>query len=112
MVEGYRVIAMEWPAQSPDSNPIENLWSILDQRTKKRKLSNEKALFEALVEGWNGLPQSLLVSLVESMPRRIEAVIAAKGYATKYILLEVHFFHYIHKLYIFQTELNLSFIRF
>ena len=46
--EDYSVPVIDWPAQSPDLNPIENLWSILDQRTKFRKPSNEKALFECL----------------------------------------------------------------
>lgn len=75
---------LDWPAQSPDLNPIENLWSILDQRCKNRKPANEEELFNRLKEEWESLPTSMLQSLCESMPRRLQAVIDAKGYATKY----------------------------
>lgn len=73
-----------WPAQSPDLNPIENLWSILDQRLKDRVPNNKDELFEVLLKAWRELPNELLTNLVESMPRRCQAVINAKGYATKY----------------------------
>ena len=75
---------MWWPAQSPDLNPIENLWSILDRRLKNRKCNSEAELFQVLQDGWKDLPVSLLDNLATSMPRRIAAVLAAKGMPTKY----------------------------
>ena len=75
---------MDWPSQSPDLNPIENLWSILDSKLKSRKPNNKTELFQVLSDGWKALDPFLLNSLVESMPRRCQAVINAKGYATKY----------------------------
>jgi hypothetical protein len=41
-------------------------------------------LEEALSATWDALPSSLFESLVESMPRQIEACIAADGWYTKY----------------------------
>lgn len=41
-------------------------------------------LWGRVVETWNALTASECTSLVESMPRRIAAVIAAKGGHTKY----------------------------
>jgi hypothetical protein len=73
-----------WPAQSPDLNPIENLWSILDQRLRDRACNNEDDLFRIIEEGWRSLEPALLTSLVDSMPRRCQAVIDSKGLATKY----------------------------
>lgn len=73
-----------WPAQSPDLNPIENLWSILEHRLRSRTCNNEVELFNILQEGWNALESSLLTKLVDSMPRRCQAVIDSNGYATKY----------------------------
>ena len=75
---------MVWPSQSPDLNPIENLWSCLDRNLKHRQPANSDELFALLQEGWRALDVKLLTSLVESMPRRCQAVIDAQGYATKY----------------------------
>ena len=73
-----------WPSQSPDLNPIENLWSILDQRLKERDCNTEEQLYQIIKEGWEALEPDLLTKLADSMPRRCQAVIDNKGYATKY----------------------------
>lgn len=78
------VPVLEWASQSPDLNPIENLWSILDSATKNRRPANEIQLMQILTDAWNELPVDLLERLVDSMPRRCQAVIDANGYATKY----------------------------
>ena len=44
----------------------------------------QQALKEALIEGLNALPNSLFKACADSMPDRIKAVIAAKGWHTKY----------------------------
>ena len=75
---------MDWPSQSPDLNPIENLWAILDKSCKTRRPNNEVELFQILQDAWRALPVSLLDDLVSSMPRRCQAVIDAEGRATKY----------------------------
>ena len=75
---------MDWPAYSPDLNPIENLWAILKQRMRDRKCRNEDELWEYVQEAWYNLPVEMLAGLIDSMQRRCRAVIEKKGYPTKY----------------------------
>lgn len=71
------------PASSPDLNPIENLWSIVKGRM--RGLNPTTAQFYTEIEkAWNAIDPAVCVKLVESMPRRMDAVIKAKGMQTKY----------------------------
>ncbi len=79
-----KIKTFDWPPQSPDLNPIENLWSILDGRLKDRKPQSEQELFDMLGDAWYELPVDLLTKLADSMPRRCQAVIKNKGYPTKY----------------------------
>ena len=83
-IEEENIPTLEWPAQSPDLNPIENLWSILDQRLKRRQVNNCQELFRTLNDEWKRLPVDLLERLVASMPSRCQAVIDSEGWPTKY----------------------------
>lgn len=73
-----------WPSQSPDLNPIENLWGHLDRQVMDRRPNSEEELYNILEEGWKALSVTYLTKLVDSMPRRIQAVIDNNGWATKY----------------------------
>jgi hypothetical protein len=50
----------------------------------KRRPKNEEELFKVVEEVWKNIDATYLKKLVESMPKRLEAVIAAKGNITKY----------------------------
>jgi len=75
---------LEWPAQSPDLNPIEHLWFILDQKIRQNNKSNKVTFMDELKRQWDLLPNSLLHTLVESLPNRLKRVIDNKGGETKY----------------------------
>jgi len=77
---------LDWPAQSPDLNPIENLW-----RQVKLMLSRFDSPPIGLAELWDRtasvfsqITASECVSLYETMPSRMAAVIKAKGRWTKF----------------------------
>ncbi|XP_071000052.1 uncharacterized protein [Oncorhynchus clarkii lewisi] len=75
---------LEWPSQSPDLNPIENLWRDLKIAVQRRSPSNLTELERICREEWEKFPKYRCAKLVASYPRRLEAVIAAKGASTKY----------------------------
>ena len=77
---------LPWPAQSPDLNPIENLWDELERKVRKHKPlpKNKDDLWRILQEEWLNLDENIYKNLVDSMPRRIAAVIENKGCPTKY----------------------------
>lgn len=78
---------LDWCAQSPDLNPIENLWSYLKQALKRNYDSpapNLKVLWERVQFTWYNIPNEYCERLVASMPRRLTAVAKAKGRWTKY----------------------------
>ena len=71
----------DWPAQSPDLNPIEHLWDELERWLQVRpdRPTSVPDLTNALVTEWKQGPVAMFQHLVESFPRRVLAVIAAKG---------------------------------
>jgi hypothetical protein len=78
------VNVLEWPSQNPDLNPIEHLWRDLKMAVHRRSPSNLTELERICKEEWQKLPQSRCAKLVASYPKRLEAVINAKGASTKY----------------------------
>lgn len=79
-----QVDLMSWPAQSPDLNPIENLWKRVKDDIGKIKIKNKQHLWEETQKAWYAIPTQICRTLVESMPRRCAAVSENKGGTTKY----------------------------
>ena len=73
-----------WPPQSPDFNPIENLWSEIDRQLHKRQVNGEEKLFKCLEEKWENFSKQHLQNLVESMPNRCAKVVKSRGYPIDY----------------------------
>ena len=77
---------LDWPAQSLDLNPIKHLWDEMERRLRDRP-NNPTPVpnhTNALVADWKQVPAAMFQHLVESLPRRVEAVIAAKEEPTPY----------------------------
>ena len=82
--ESQNINVLRWPSSSPDLNPIEHLWEELKRVVRGRNATNKAHLFEILRVEWRNIPNTVLQNLIESMPRRCAAVIAADGRHTKY----------------------------
>jgi transposase len=78
------VQVMDFPPYSPDLNPIENLWNNLKRRVEKHNATNIEELKDALNTEWYATSTDFLAELVQSMPRRCQAVVQSKGHKTKY----------------------------
>ena len=75
---------MDWPSNSPDLNPIENLWAIVKRNVEKRMPKNLAELEQFMAEEWDAIPNSLLISLIHSMKSRCELVIENNGERISY----------------------------
>uniref|UniRef100_A0A3Q2Q7R2 Uncharacterized protein n=1 Tax=Fundulus heteroclitus TaxID=8078 RepID=A0A3Q2Q7R2_FUNHE len=73
-----------WPAQSPDLNPIENLWADIKSAVHEAKPRNAEELWNTVQLSWAAIPVERCQKLVDSMHHRCEAVIRNRGFATKY----------------------------
>lgn len=79
-----KIRMLKWPAQSPDINPIENLWNDVENHVKSAKPKNLNDLWIEIQNGWKSITPDRCQKLVESLPRRLAAVLANKGFPTKY----------------------------
>ena len=74
----------QWPGNSPDLNPIENLWAIMKGELREKDTSSIPKLEAAVRDVWNNIQSTTLQNLVLSVPDRLQDVIARKGKITSY----------------------------
>ena len=73
-----------WPPNSPDLNPIENLWGYLQAKMDAKGCVNFSEFKAALVQEAGSIPRTLCSKLVDSMPRRVAECIRLEGGKTKH----------------------------
>ena len=64
----------DWPSNSPDLNPIENLWAILKRELRERDTSTVEKLEAELRAAWDRIPASTLQNLANSVPTRLNTI--------------------------------------
>ncbi len=76
----HGIPVLNWPANSPDPN----LWGIVKRKMRYARLNNAEELKAIIRATWALITPEQSHRLIDSMPRRIAAVIQAKGAPTKY----------------------------
>ncbi|GFV96760.1 transposable element Tcb1 transposase [Trichonephila clavipes] len=78
---GIMIEFFPWPARFPDLSPIENMWSMVAQRLIQitPPAATPDQLWQRVEASWSAVPQEPILSLFESMSRRVAAVISNNG---------------------------------
>ena len=81
-----RVSLFPWPARLPDMSPIELVWDIVGRRLihQAPPAPTLDSVWTRIQTAWRDIPQEDIQGLFDSMPRRIETLIAAHGGFTPY----------------------------
>ncbi len=77
---------LKCPPQSPDLNPIEHLWDVVEREIRIIDVlpTNLQQLCDDIISIWTKISEECFQHLVESMPRRIKAVLKTNGGPTRY----------------------------
>ncbi len=77
---------LKWPPQSPDLNPIEDLWDVVERKILILDVqpTNLQQLRYAIMSIWTKISEECFQHLVESLLRIITAVLKAKRDPTRY----------------------------
>src|SRR4051812_6281078 len=83
---------LDWPSNSPDLNPIENLWAMLKRRVEKqvnilvlkKKSITIDVFLDIIQKEWEGIEPEIFINLIHSMSSRLEQVIENNGNKISY----------------------------
>lgn len=82
--DSKKIFVLLWASQSPDMNPIEPLWVEIKRRVPPSSRKNKEMFRKAVLNVWNSFPLVKIRKLMNSVPKRLSAVIKANGGSTKY----------------------------
>ena len=69
----------DWPPNSADLNPIENVWEMLKARVRGQCYRDIDEFKAACLQAWRDIPQDSIDKCIRSLSRRLRAVVAANG---------------------------------
>ncbi|GFV79760.1 QLQ domain-containing protein [Trichonephila clavipes] len=77
---------LDWPSQNTDLSPMELFWDELEHRLRSQpnRPSSLQAFTSAVMDAWKAIPMVTYQKLVESLPKRVQALLHAKGGPTSY----------------------------
>ena len=82
--EENKINLLEFPAKSPDLNPIENIWGVIKKDISNRTDVNKDIFLNIIEETLKNIKYSTVFNCVASMPNRLSKVIDQKGHAINY----------------------------
>lgn len=83
-LKNYVNILENWPAMSPDLNPIENLWSIIKAKVYELNPQTKEELIEYIFAVWSSISEEVINHLIDSMEERMKEVIRNFGGPTSF----------------------------
>lgn len=83
-LQDHDIAVLDWVPNSPDLNPIEDLWLHLKKQVRKRKPRSKQDLKLFLQEEWQKIPLDICQQLISTMSTRVKDVYKAKGGVTKW----------------------------
>lgn len=85
-LQDHNITLLDWPACSPDQNPIENCWGIVVRNVyaNNRQFTSATELKAAIQEAWRKIDERTILNLVESMHSRLFQLIQRAGGVTDY----------------------------
>lgn len=85
-LETHKINVLQWPACSPDQNPIENIRGLMVRKiyAENKQYTSIHDLKLAVIAAWESITKEVRSNLVQSMPSRIFELIHQKGGPTHY----------------------------
>lgn len=77
-------LLLKWPPNSPDLNPIENLWSWIQAEANEKACNTLAEYKQAVQDLLKAVPKSMVHNMINNMPKRIAEVIKLKGEKINY----------------------------
>lgn len=69
----------DWPANSPDMNPIEHVWSWMKTYVNKEAPTDKQSLTKAIEAAWDEIPQNTIQAYIGHLNTVCQQIVAAKG---------------------------------